>query len=180
MSSHNENQQPIKLIKCLYNTSTHSEPLRFSDKYLYAYKDLYEEELNYNGKKFSLDPKIINLVEELGLHKSGDFETYLAFRLVPEELKEYIVVGFVEGTKKVHIDYDKAFANILHKELSGHNMMFAYVKSVGNRQLDNIHNNYNRIKYIKEKYEELMTQTLDKAYEYPFVCVSEAILNEED
>ena len=28
-------QEPIKLIKCLYNTSSHSNILRFSDKCLY-------------------------------------------------------------------------------------------------------------------------------------------------
>lgn len=110
-------QEPIPLIKCLYNKSNHSNILRLSDKYLYAYKDLYDEEpgINYNGTHFSLDPKIINLIEELGIEKSGGFATYLAFQLVPEELKEYIVVGFVEGTKKVYIDYDKAFANIAHE-----------------------------------------------------------------
>ena len=104
-------QEPIKLIKCLYNKSNHSNILRFSDKCLYAYKDLYQEEpkINYNEKSFSLDPKIINLIEELGIEKSGGFATHLAFRLVPEELKEYIVVGFVVGTKKVYIDYDTSY-----------------------------------------------------------------------
>lgn len=158
--------EPIKLIKCLYNTNTHSNPLRLSDKCLYAYKDLYHEEVNYNGKSFSLDPKIINLVEEIGFLKCGGYCTHLEFRLVPEELKEYIVVGFVEGTKKVYIDYDKAYADILHRELKEPENI-----DVGHwQQLFFIYKQYYRIKYIREKYDELMTQTLDKAYEYPFVC----------
>ena len=159
------NQEPIKLIKCLYNKSTHS-PLRLSDKYLYAYKDLYDEEpgINYNGTHFSLDPKIINLVEEVGLEKSGGFGAYIAFQLVPEELKEYIVVGFVEGTKKVYIDYARAFANILHKQI-----VHCESGEISDGLLVNdIYRQYHRIKYIREKYDELMTQTLDKAYEYPF------------
>jgi hypothetical protein len=160
-------QEPIKLIKCLYNKSTHS-PLRFSDKCLYAYKNLYEEEpkINYNGTHFSIDPKIINLIEELGIEKSGGFGAYLAFQLVPEELKEYIVVGFVEGTRKVYIDYDKAFANILHENHSN----YEHTHTALSFFLHKLYEKYNRIAYIKEKYDILMTQTLDKAYEYPFIC----------
>ena len=98
--SYNENQKPIKLIKCLYNKSTHSNPLRISDKCFNAYAETYGKELNYDKKTYSIDTNLITLVEELGLEKSGGFEAYLAFQLVPEELKEYIIVGFVEGTKK--------------------------------------------------------------------------------
>ena len=161
------NQEPIPLIKCLYNKSTHS-PLRLSDKYLYAYKDLYDEEprINYNGKHFSIDPKIINLVEEVGLEKSGGFAAYLAFQLVPKELKEYIVVGFVEGTKKVHIDYDKAYASILHKEHKEHEY-YENGDITDSQLLQLIFQRYERYKYIQVKYDELMTQTLDKAHEYP-------------
>ena len=162
------NQEPIPLIKCLYNKSTHS-PLRLSDKCLYAYKDLYDEELNYNGKHFSIDPKIINLVEEVGLEKSGGFATYLAFQLVPKELKEYIVVGFVEGTKKVHIDYDKAYASILHKEHKEHEY-YENGDITDSQLLQLIFQRYERIAYIREKYDVLMMQTLDKAYELPFIC----------
>ena len=167
------NQEPIKLIKCLYNKSTHS-PLRLSDKCLYAYKDLYQEEpgINYNGKHFSIDPKIINLIEELGIEKSGGFATYLAFQLVPEELKEYIVVGFVEGTKKVYIDYARAFATILHENRSNYEHGYNTPRFL----VDKIYEKYNRIHYIRSKYDELMTQTLDKAYKPPFTC--EASLNE--
>ena len=164
-------QEPIPLIKCLYNKSTHS-PLRFSDKYLYAYKDLYDEELNYNGTHFSIDPKIINLVEEVGLEKSGGFGAYIAFQLVPEELKEYIVVGFVEGTKKVYIDYARAFATILHENRSN----YEHGYNAHSLLLHKVYEKYNRIHYIRSKYDELMTQTLDKAYKPPFTC--EASLNE--
>ena len=167
------NQEPIKLIKCLYNKSTHS-PLRLSDKYLYAYKDLYKEEpgINYNGTHFSIDPKIINLIEELGIEKSGGFGAYLAFQLVPEELKEYIVVGFVEGTKKVYIDYARTFATILHENRSNYEHGYNTPRFL----VDKIYEKYNRIHYIRSKYDELMRQTLDKAYQPPFTC--EAILNE--
>ena len=168
-----KNQEPIKLIKCLYNKSTHS-PLRLSDKCLYAYKNLYEEEFDYNGKQFIIDPKIIKVVEEVGLEKSGGFGAYLAFQLVPKELKEYIVVGFVEGTKKVHIDYARAFATILHENRSNYEHEYNTPRFL----VDKIYEKYNRIHYIRTKYDELMLQTLDKAYEYPFVC--EASSSEEE
>ena len=162
------NQEPIKLIKCLYNKSTHSS-LRLSDKCLNAYKEMYDEELDYDeGKTYILGPKIIKVVEDVGLGKSGGFGAYIAFQLVPEELKEYIVVGFVEGTKKVYIDYDKAYAAILHKQIhceSGEISDGLLVKSV--------YKQYQRITYIKERFDELMTQTLDKAYKPPFTCACE-------
>ena len=150
------NQEPIKLIKCLYNKSTHSS-LRLSDKCLNAYKEMYDEEFDYDeeldydeGKTYILGPKIIKVVEEVGLGKSGGFGAYIAFQLVPEELKEYIVVGFVEGTKKVYIDYARAFANILHKQIvhceSGEISDGLLINSVFKQ--------YHRIKYIQEHIDE--------------------------
>ena len=168
--SYNENHQPfVKLIKCLYNKSTNSNPLRLSDKCFNAYAEKYDKELDYNGKTYSIDPKIIRVVEEVGLEKCSGYAAYLAFQLVPEELKEYIVVGFVEGTKKVHIDYDKAYASILHKQI-----LDCESGEISDGLLVNdIYRQYRRIKYIKEKYDVLMTQTLDKAYKPPFMCSSE-------
>jgi hypothetical protein len=158
--SSNESQPIIKLIKCLYNTSTSSNPLCISDKCFNAYAEMYDKELDYDGKRFSIDKKLITLVEELGFDKCSGFSTYLSCQLMPEELKEYIVVGFVEGTKKVYIDYDKAYVNILHKQIidcdSGEISDELLVKSV--------YKQYQRITYIKERFDELMTQTLDKAY----------------
>ena len=172
------NQEPIKLIKCLYNKSTHS-PLRLSDKCLNAYKEMYDEEFDYDeeldyneGKTYILGPKIIKVVEEVGLGKSGGFGAYIAFQLVPEELKEYIVVGFVEGTKKVYIDYARAFATILHENRSNYEHGYNTPRFL----VDKIYEKYNRIHYIRSKYDELMRQTLDKAYQPPFAC--EASLNE--
>jgi len=168
------NQEPIKLIKCLYNKSTHS-PLRLSDKCLHAYKDLYKEEFNYDGgKNYILDPKIIKVVEEVGLEKSSGFGTYLAFQLVPKELKKYFVVEFIEGTKKVYIDYARAFATILHENRSN----YEHGYNAHSFLVHKIYKKYNRINYIRSKYDKLMRQTLDKAYEYPFVYTSEAYVSD--
>lgn len=90
----------------------------------------------------------------------------MALQLVPEELKNYIDVQFAKGNKIVYIDYDKAYANILHKE-------YEYYKNgdvTDSQLLQLIYERYERIKYIKKSFDILMTQTLDKAYEYPFVC----------
>ena len=59
-------QQPIPLIKCLYNTSTSNNTLRISDKCFNAYAEMYGKELDYDGKSFSIDKKLITLVEEFG------------------------------------------------------------------------------------------------------------------
>ena len=140
--------------------------MRLSDKCFNIYAETYGKELNYDKKTYSIDTNLIKLVEELGLEKSGGFAVYLAFQLVPEELKEYIVIGFVEGTKKVHIDYDKAYADILHKQIVDCEISDGLL-------MNSIYKQYHRINYIRENYDVLMTQTLDKAYEPPFMCSSE-------
>jgi hypothetical protein len=124
---------------------------------------MYGKELDYDGKSFSIDKKLITLVEEFGFLNCGGYATHLTFQLVPEELKEYIVVGFVEGIKKVNINYDKAYADILHKQI------FDSESSDG-LLINDSYKQYHRIKYIRGKYDELMTQTLDKAYQPPFTC----------
>ena len=165
----NESQPLIKLIKCLYNTSTSNNTLCISDKCFNTYAEMYDKEINYNGKTYSIDPKIIKVVEELGLEKCSGYGTFLLCQLVPEELKDYIDVRFVEGIKKVYIDYDKAYAAILHKQIVDCEISDGLLVNDTYRQ-------YNRIKYIQEKMDELMTQTLDKAYKPPFTC--EESLNE--
>jgi len=167
--SYNENQQPIKLIKCLYNSSSYTTPLGISDKCFNVYAERYGVEFEYVGKAYSIDTKLITLVEELGLEKCSGHGTFLLCQLVPEELKEYIVVGFVEGIKIADINYDKAYSDILHKQIvdceSG--------ELSDGLLVNDTYRQYHRIKYIKENYDELMTQTLDKAYEPPFICSSE-------
>ena len=54
-----ENQQPIPLIKCLYNTSTSNNTLCISDKCFNTYAEMYDKEINYDGKRFSIDKKLI-------------------------------------------------------------------------------------------------------------------------
>lgn len=161
-----EFKPPIKLIKCLYNINSTSDSLCISDNCFNIYAEKYDKELNYDGKKYSIDKHLIALVEELGLQKSSGFGTNLALQLVPEELKNYIDVQFAKGNKIVYIDYDKAYANILHKE-------YEYYKNgdvTDSQLLQLIYERYERIKYIKKSFDILMTQTLDKACEYPFVC----------
>ena len=161
--SYNENHQPfVILIKCLYNKSTNSNPLRLSDKCFNAYAEKYDKELDYNGKTYSIDPKIIKVVEEVGLEKCSGYAAYLAFQLVPEELKEYIEVGWRVGERIVNINYDKAYADILHKQI---------VDCESGKISDGLlmYKQYYRINYIKEKYEELMTQANDdNVYKPPF------------
>lgn len=159
-------QQPIKLIKCLYNSSSYTTPLRISDKCFNAYAERYGVEFEYNGKAYSIDTKLIALVEELGLEQCSGHGTFLLCQLVPEELKEYIDVRFVEGIKIADINYDKAYAAILHKQIVDCEISDGLL-------MNSIYKQYNRIKYIQEKMDELMTQTLDKAYEPPFMCSSE-------
>ena len=62
-----ENQQPPRpLIKCLYNSSSYTTPLRISDTCFNAYAERYGVEFEYIGKAYSIDTNLIALVEELG------------------------------------------------------------------------------------------------------------------
>ena len=95
-------------------------------------------------------------MEELGLGECG---ALLAFQFVPEELKEYIEVGWRVGERIVNINYDKAYADILHKQIVDCKISEGLL----------MYKQYYRINYIKEKYEELMTQANDdNVYKPPF------------
>ena len=155
-----DNQPLIPLSKCLFNRNCDSNMLGISEKCFDTYTRRYKQELNYDYKKnYSIDTKLIALVEELGLGECG---ALLAFQFVPEELKEYIEVGWRVGERIVNINYDKAYADILHKQI---------VDCESGKISDGLlmYKQYYRINYIKEKYEELMTQANDdNVYKPPF------------
>jgi|694.fasta_scaffold29020_10 hypothetical protein len=155
-----DHQPLIPLSKCLFNRNCDSNTLGISDKCFDTYTRRYKHELNYDYKKnYSVDTKLIALVEELGLGECG---ALLAFQFVPEELKEYIEVGWRVGERIVNINYDKAYADILRKQI---------VDFESGKVSDGllIYKHYYRFNYIKEKYDELMTQANDdNVYKPPF------------
>lgn len=156
-----ENFPPISLIKCLYTTSSYINPLRFSNTFYEVYKQRYGEELEYKSNSYTTNPKLIKLVEELGLVEcSGNHYKDLAIQFVPEALKDYIEVIFDKGVKIVSINYDKAFANILHTEKSAYEN-FTYNNS---QQLLEIYRQYYRIAHIKKKVDEIMDELTTKDY----------------
>ena len=150
MSSHNENQPFCPLIKCLYNSSSYTTPLRISDTCFNAYAERYGVEFEYIGKAYSIDTNLIALVEELGEEQCSGHGTLLLCQSVPEELKEYIAIRFVEGIKIASIDYNKAYADILHKQIvdceSG--------KLSDGLLMNSVYKQYHRIKYIQEHIDE--------------------------
>ena len=144
------NKRKMSIIKCLYNSSSYSEPLRISDTCFNAYAERYGVEFEYIGKAYSIDTKLIALVEELGLEQCSGHGTFLSCQSVPEELKDYIDIRFDKGIKKACIDYDKAYADILHKQIvhceSGEISDGLLINSVFKQ--------YHRIKYIQEHIDE--------------------------
>jgi hypothetical protein len=150
MSFHNENQSFCPLIKCLYNSSSYSEPLRISDTCFNAYAERYGVEFEYIGKAYSIDTRLITLVEELGLEQCSGHGTFLLCQPVPEELKDYIDIRFNKGIKKACIDYDRVYADILHKQIvdceSG--------EICDGLLMNAVFKQYHRIKYIQEHIEE--------------------------
>ena len=150
MSSHNENQPFVSFIKCLYNSSSYTTPLRISDTCFNAYAERYGVEFEYIGKAYSIDTKLIALVEELGQEQCSGHGTFLECQSVPEELKEYIAIRFVQGIKEACIDYNKAYADILHKQIvdceSG--------ELCDGLLMNSVYKQYHRIKYIQEHIDE--------------------------
>jgi hypothetical protein len=161
----------VSLIKCLYTTSSYINPLKFSNICYEVYKERYGEDLEYKGNCYTTNPTLIKLVEEIGLEVcSGNHYKDLAIQLIPEALKDYIEVIFDKGIKIVSINYDKAFANILHKEKLSYEK-FEYNKG---QQLLDIYNKYYRIAHIKEKMDHVMTQTDDdKVYDTKIFTIKE-------
>ena len=95
----------VSLIKCLYNASSYMNPLRVSDTCYEVYKERYGEDLEYKGTSYTTNPKLIKLVEEIGLKVcSGNHYKDLAIQLVPEALQDYIEVIFDKGIKIVSIN----------------------------------------------------------------------------
>ena len=150
MSSHNENQPFCPLIKCLYNSSSYTTPLRISDTCFNAYAERYGVEFEYIGKAYSIDTNLIALVEELGEEQCSGHGTLLLCQSVPEELKDYIAIRFVEGIKEACINYNKAYADILHKQIvdceSG--------KLSDGLLMNSVYKQYHRIKYNQEHIDE--------------------------
>ena len=150
MSSHNENQPFCPLIKCLYNSSSYTTPLRISDTCFNAYAERYGIEFEYNGKAYSIDTRLLALVEELGLEQCSGHGTFLECQSVPEELKDYIVVRFDEGIKIASINYDKAYADILHKQI----VDCESDELSDGLLMNSVYKQYHRIKYIQEHIDE--------------------------
>jgi hypothetical protein len=135
-----------------------------------TYKEKYGEEFTYEHKKnswnnkinndYSINPKLIKLVEEIGVKECSGLATTLEIQLIPEALKDYIEVIYDKGIKIVSINYDKAFANILHKEKPSYEK---YTYNKGQQLLD-IYNQYYRIAHVKENLDEIMDELTTKNY----------------
>ena len=148
--SSSENQPFCPFIKCLYNSSSYTTPLRISDTCFNAYAERYGVEFEYIGKAYSIDTNLIALVEELGEEQCSGHGTFLECQSVPEELKDYIDVRFVEGIKKASINYDKAYADILHKQL----VDCESVELSDGLLMKSVYKLYHRINYIQEHIDE--------------------------
>jgi len=151
------NIYPIKLIKHLYDIYRCYDAFDVPPKCRVKYTELYNEELPKVLSSYATDSKLIKVVELMGIKNcfSSNPQLILSIGLVPEELKYYILVN-ANRKRGLTIDYDKAYADILHKQIldceSGEISDGLLVNSV--------YEQYMRIKYIEEK-------MLDFIYEKP-------------
>jgi len=149
-------------------------PLRVSDTCYEVYKERYGEDLENKGNSYTTNPNLIKVVEEIGLEKcSCGYLTTFAIQLIPEALKDYIEVIFDKGIKIVSINYNSAFANILHKEKSSYEN-YTYNNA---QQLLDIYRQYYRIAHIKKNVDEIMdeltTQKYVKVYDKKIFAIKE-------
>ena len=145
--------RPINLIKHLYDIYRSREAFDVSPKCRTKYKELYNEELPKVLLSCATDKKLINVVELIGIKNciSSNPLLILAIGLIPEELKSYILVN-VNRKQGLTIDYDKAYADILHKQI-----LDCESGEISDGQLVNsVYEQYMRIKYIEEKMDKFI------------------------
>lgn len=159
--------QKIKLIRCLYNKG-YGE-INVSQECRDKYKEFHKEELIEDILFCRADTKLIKVVDIIGLEKASNGKSCcLGYELIPQELEEYINIDFYGEQETIYINYNQAYANVLH-EIMERNIRVQY-KDVLQYGISNwdcncisekLVNKYKRITYIKNKMNELVENNID-------------------
>ena len=145
------NQSLIHIVKFIYNDGYAS--IDVSQECRDKYKELYSEELDKDIMGCRTNPRLIKVFELLGYDKCSGSPSCIRLEVmwIPKELEKHIGIRDYDGMENVYVDYNSAYAEILHL-LMKHNCNLpkeAYEK-------------YQRINYIKEKMVCLRTREINE------------------
>jgi hypothetical protein len=156
MSVTEKTQPMIKLIRCLYNSS--SGMLRVSAKCREKYKETYLEDLKYD---YRMNKKLHMVVAELGYNESCyNYEkSELVFAFIPEELVDYMIIQFENNSENIIIDYTRAYTELLDNIMENGLKPFYEEK-------------YNRIKFIEKVYTKWWREDLDVNIMTEFIYIN--------
>ena len=160
----------IKLIRCLYNK--YYGEIDVSQECRDKYKEIHNEKLIEDILFCRADPKLIKVVDIIGLERASSGKSCsLGYELIPQELEEYINIDFYDGRETIYINYNEAYANVLHeimeRNIRGH---YKDVLQYGISNWDcsciseKLINKYKRISYIKNKMNELVEDNIDTTH----------------
>jgi len=115
-----QKQDKIVLVKYLYNDG-YGE-IDISQECRDKYKELFLEELDKDVMGCRSNQNLIKVFELLGSDKCSGSPSCirLSVQWIPKELEEYISIYNYDGQESVSIDYNEAYAVVLH-ELMKHN-----------------------------------------------------------
>jgi len=115
-----QKQDKIVLVKYLYNDG-YGE-IDISQECRDKYKELFLEELDKDVMGCRSNQNLIKVFELLGSDKCSGSPSCirLSVQWIPKELEEYISIYNYDGQESVSIDYNEAYAVVLHK-LMKHN-----------------------------------------------------------
>lgn len=122
------------------------------------YKELYQEELGEDINCCRTDQKLIKVIQLLGVENCSGSRTALRVDWIPQEMEEYLVVHDYDGQKTISIDYNEAYANILHTIFKNDNCLYDESYSM----LEEEYKKYKRITYIREKMRTLPRRKINE------------------
>jgi len=152
-------QPLIPIVRCLYNRG-YCE-LDVSQECRDKYKELFLEDLPEEINCCRSNQNLIKVIHLLGVEACSGPRTALRIDWIPQEMEEYLIVNDYDGQETISIDYNEAYANVLH-DLMKHNCECTrqtnYLMGEGwsdAAQCDCIpqdaREKYQRITYIREK-----------------------------
>ena len=83
--------------------------------------ELGVEYLSYNNNSidFRSNPRVIEVIEQLGLDRARGDCCKLKIIEVPKELIKYVTIHEYDGLENWSINFDEAYADLLHKIMNG-------------------------------------------------------------
>ncbi len=128
----------IELTKVLYNNSYGG--FRFSKEFTEKYNEIYGDHADDLEELVRTDNNIINIFNMLGTEKSSKNTSKIVADYIPKEYEKYVYFDEYDGMETVRINLNAIYKKILEDIMEN--------KIISDKAI----NEYNRIKYVFDKY----------------------------